>query len=109
NVWIFRFELRELRAIADDELRAWEIELQKRFDVLFDGDAADVEMNGARQIEPVFRTWLKELDVNAARPQAQVSEAAAFELALERARRDHHRRCRRMKPAQSAICPSDRH
>jgi len=65
---VFDPEFGELRSVADNQLRAGQIERQKSFDVFFHRDAADIEINRSRQIEPIFRARLKQLDVDAARP-----------------------------------------
>ncbi len=72
---ILLLEIRALRAIADDNLRARQIEIEKCLDVLLDRDTADVKPDRARVVEIALRPQVKLLEVDAAAPNADVLEA----------------------------------
>ncbi len=47
HVGVARFELVELRAAADDDLSAGQIEIEEGLDALLGGDAPDIEKDRA--------------------------------------------------------------
>ena len=83
-------QLRLLRAVADHDLGARQIERQKCFEVLFDRDAADGDEDRSREVELDRAVRPEQIGVDAARPHAEIAEAALAELAHQRWR-GHHR------------------
>ncbi|MNJ30168.1 hypothetical protein D3C77_247640 [compost metagenome] len=94
------------RAVADDDLGARQVQLQEGFDVLLDGDPADVEEEGPR---PVFsgiigaaelfvdglQVRAEQIGVHAARPGRDVPEAMLDQFVAQGGRR-HHQPARRL-------------
>ena len=73
-------QLARLRPLADHELRAGQIERQKRRQVLFYRQAADADENRARQIDNCGAVGAEEVGIDAARSHRQMREAAIAEL-----------------------------
>ena len=98
-----------LRPVAHDDERARErrraqrraAQREKRLDVLLDGDAADVDEDGAREagvsIRLVRAERGEEVHVDAAPPLHDVREAAARELVEQAWRRGHRAGRRRVE------------
>ena len=101
----FALELVFLRPGADDDLGAGQIERQERFEILLDRDPADGHENRPRQVESDGAVGAEQIDVDAARPHAEIAEPALVELGLQRRRRHHGDRRGGMEPAQDRIDP----
>ena len=65
---IARFKLRQLWAFAGHPFRTWQVELQESFDVLLDGDPADVQKDRARGIEHLRFLRPENFQIDAAGP-----------------------------------------
>ena len=73
-------QLARLRPVADDDLRARQIERQERRQVLFHREAADADENRAGQIDCRGALGAEEVGIDAARPHRQMRKAAIAEL-----------------------------
>src|SRR6185437_2567122 len=67
---------RALRAVADDDLRSWQIQAKKRFDVLLDRDAADAHEYGAPPVVFDPGTGAEQVRIDSPRPADEVLEAS---------------------------------
>src|SRR5690606_27181861 len=76
-------ELVERGAAADDELGAGEIEPEEGLEVLFHGDATDVEEHGPGMAQVRALVGVEERGVDALGPKLDVGEATLFEQPLE--------------------------
>ena len=72
GIWKAALQLARLRALADDDLRARQIERQERRQVLFHREAADVDENRAGQIDCRGARRAEEVGIDAARPHSQM-------------------------------------
>ena len=78
------FQLRFLRAFADDDLRAGQVERKKSFEVLFDGNPSDRDEDRPREVDRDGAVRSEQIGVDATRPHAEVAKPAPAELADER-------------------------
>ena len=74
------FELRLLRARADDDFGAGQIERKESFQVFLDGDAANGHENRPRKVELDGAVGTEQIDVDPAGPHAEIAEAALGQL-----------------------------
>src|SRR6478609_6636246 len=101
-------QLRFLRARADDDFRARQIERKECFEVLFDRDPPHGDEDRAREVDRDGAVRPEQIGVHAARPHAEIAESPPVELADER-RRGHHRDRRSgMKAPQRGVKPAFR-
>jgi hypothetical protein len=109
GVRVFFLQRRLGGTVADDDLGAGEIERQKGLDILFDGDAADIQPD--RRGPGVMRVFhrAEAFDIDAARPQAQMPETMPLQFALQALRRHHHRRGGGVEPGEPAPHERFRH
>jgi hypothetical protein len=97
-----------LRAVADHDLAAGQVERQEGFDILLDGETPDIKMDRARQVDQRRRligqlARPEQPGIDAARPPLEMHEPTAAQVGLDRGRR-HHRRLRRaMEASQPGI------
>ena len=68
------------RPVADDDLRARQVEAQHRLQILFDRHAADVEKDRPRQTDRAAIARMVERVIDAARPDDDALEAALREF-----------------------------
>ena len=82
-----RGEIGALRSIANDQLRARQLQVEEGVDVLLDRQTPHVRHDGTRQIGElrVRRTRMEALQVHAPPPEMQVLEASLGELAIQAA------------------------
>ena len=73
-------KLERLRPLADDDLRAGQIERQERRQILFHREAADADENRSGQIDCRGALGAEEVGIDAARRHRQMREAAIAEL-----------------------------
>ena len=73
-------QLARLRPVADDDLRAGQIERQECRQVLFHREAADADENRAGQIDCRGALGAEEVGIDTARPHRQMRKAAIAEL-----------------------------
>ena len=90
---------------ADDDLGAGQIERKKRFEVLLDRDPPDADEDRARQIEIDRAIRPEQIGVDAARPHAEILEAAPAELGHQRRRRHHRDGRGRVEAPQRRVDP----
>ena len=102
GVRIFPFQRAARRAVADNHLGAGKIERQEGLDILFHRHSPDVNPYRAVVSVAPIGDGTEALDIDAARPEAQVLESVARQVALQALGRHHHRRGRGVKPAQHA-------
>ena len=107
GVRIFPLQRRARRPVADDQLGAGQIEVEKRLEILFDRDAADAEEHRRRQAE-VDAARMKQRGIDAARPQHHIAKAAHAQFGRQRRRRRHHRLARPVEGAQRRPDPGFR-
>ena len=98
-------ELAFLRPGADDDFAAGQIERQERRQVLFDGDPAHGHEDRPRKIEIDRAIGPEQIDVDAARPHAEIAKAAFGKLGHQRRRRHHGHRGGGMKTPQHVVDP----
>ena len=109
RVGIAALKVLQHRAVADHHLGAdRQVELQEGFDVFLDRDAADVEVDGFRQVQSRILARPEQLGIDAARPLAHVGEAALLQLPLEAGRRHHDTAGGTMEAAHRAVAPGGR-
>src|SRR6476660_936077 len=77
------FQLRFLRAFADDDLRAGQVERKESFEVLFDGNPSDRDEDRPREVDRDGAVRSEQIGVDATRPHAEVAKPAPSELADE--------------------------
>jgi hypothetical protein len=80
GAWEAALQLVRLRPVADDDLRAGQIERQECRQVLFHRDAADADENWAGQIDCRGALGAEEVGIDAARPHRQMRKAPIAEL-----------------------------
>ena len=66
-------EFRALRAVADHDLGARQVERQERFEILLDRDAAHGHEDRPRQIQRRRIVGMKQIGVDAAGPEAELA------------------------------------
>ena len=98
-------ELPLLRSGADDDFAAGQIEREERRQVLFDGDPAHGHEDRPRKIEIDGAIRPEQIDVDAARPHAEIAKAALGKLGHQRWRRHHRHRGGGMKAPQRVVDP----
>ena len=83
GIWKAALQLARLRALADDDLLARQIERQERRQVLFHRHPADVDENRAGQIDCRGALRAEEVSVDATRPHFQMGKAVIAELVAQ--------------------------
>ena len=101
GVRIKPLELFGLRTSTDQDLAAWQIEIEKGLDILLDGDAADIKKDRAFA-EEARLARLEQIGVYAARPGHEPLEAARLK------RRGDRRRCHESAPRAVMEAPLQR-
>ena len=101
-------ELRLLRSVADDHFRSRQVERQKRFEILFDRDAAHRHEDRPRQIERHGIMRVEQFGIDAARPEAELAKTPRAEFLPQRIGRDHGRGRRGMKVPHHRIADAER-
>ena len=96
------------RTVADDHLRAGQIEAQEGVEVLLHGHAPDIEEDGRCRIQHALVPRPEQGRIHAPGPAHDVPEAAPGEFSLEGGRADHHRACRPMEALERPIGPGFR-
>jgi len=97
---------RQQVAVADDQFRAGEIEIQKLGQVFFRYNSPDVKEYRPWQIDSGRTIRPEHPDVDAARPQDDPGESFCRELASHRFRRHHNGARRPMESAQRRVGPA---
>src|SRR6185369_7097391 len=101
---VFARELGTLRAAANDYFLAGQIEFEKGLNVFLNGNASDIEKDGAIA-ELANPSRAKQLGIDATRPQHQPIEAPGSKLVLERMRRHEGARRTVVKAPLQRIAP----
>src|SRR5690606_12379906 len=73
----------ERRTTVDDQLGAGKVEREEGLDVLFDGDAADIEEDRAGIIERRAVFGMEQIGIDALGPKLRIGKTAPFEQRLE--------------------------
>ena len=103
------FQLRFLRAFADDDLRAGQVERKKSFEILFDGNPSDRDEDRSREVDRDGAVRPEQIGVDPTRPHAEVAKPPPAELADE-GRSGYHRDGRGgVKASQRRIDPACRY
>ena len=97
---------RFLRAGADDDFRAGQVERQKCFEVLFDGDPSDRDEDRSREADLDGAVRPEQIGVDAARPHAEVAKSPPAEFGHQRRRRHHRDGRGGMEASQRRIDPA---